>query len=293
MAQLTQNATQVLRELLLQPDGIPPYAEEAVRLALSQVDDHHRQMSELLALAAHRQRRDDDDHRQQKEEQEEAARRRRRRRQDQTEQQQDGGGEQDDNGEEEDEGAAGAGRRAPANDAEDDAAAAAAAPSASQQQQQQQAAAAAPDWQRHPELAGAVLIHHEAIMRLKRVLLTYCKVRSDRLVSLWWQARRLPESVSQNLSPSERQFFREYDAAMRRHMGHGPGGLREDLTLDAHPPRDAVLTVRVLRAHGAVRTASSSSVPLVRGSVHCLALGEAEPLIRLGVLEALDGGGGV
>jgi TolA-binding protein len=271
MAQLTQNATHVLRELLLQPDGIPPYAEEAVRLALSQVDDHHRQMASLLALAAHRQQR-------QRQEEEEEQQKERRQRRDQQ-----GDGDGDDGGE-----AGGAAARGPGAD---DAADNADAPSSQQQPQQQQQQQPL-DWQRHPELAGAVLIHHEAIMRLKRVLLTYCKVRSDRLVSLWWQARRLPESVSQNLSPSERQFFREYDAAMRRYMGHGPGGLREDLTLDAHPPRDAVLTVRVLKDHGAVRTASSSSVPLVRGSVHCLALGEAEPLIRLGVLEALDNGGG-
>jgi TolA-binding protein len=273
MAQLTQNATHVLRELLLQPDGIPPYAEEAVRLALSQVDDHHRQMASLLALAAHRQQRQ----RQEEEEQQQQQKERRRQRRDQQ-----GDGDDEDGGEA---GAREAGADAATDNAADPAADNADAPSSQQQQQP-------PDWQRHPELAGAVLIHHEAIMRLKRVLLTYCKVRSDRLVALWWQARRLPEGVSQNLSPSERQFFREYDAAMRRYMGHGPGGLREDLTLDAHPPRDAVLTVRVLKDHGAVRTASSSSVPLVRGSVHCLALGEAEPLIRLGVLEALDSGGG-
>jgi hypothetical protein len=296
MAQLTQHATQLVRELLLQP-GIPPFGEEAMRLALSQVQDHHHQMGELLALAAHRQRRQQR-HEAEEREAQEADKARRRRQQEQAasrrdQQQEDGGGQ----------GAAAAAAAAAAEEEEEEEGGAAATqrdapPSAAPSQQQQPppedadanaaSAAAAPDWQRHPELAGAVLIHHEAIMRLKRVLLTYCKVRADRLAAVWWQGRRLPEAVSQNLSPAERQFFREHDAAMRRYMGRGPGGLREDLTLDAHPPRDAVLAVRVLRDHGAVRTSTSSSVPLVRGSVHCLALGEAEPLIRLGVLEALD-----
>jgi len=297
MAQLTQHATQLVRELLLQP-GIPPYSEEAIRLSLSQVEDHHRQMSELLALASRRQREEEGE----AERQRQRRARRRRPRQQQEEDEPEGGAgprqqqeeqptrrdqqQQQQDGQEEapdETAAAAAAARGDGGGGGGDGDPADAAPSASQQQ-----GAAPPDWQRHPELAGAVLIHHEAIMRLKRVLLTYCKVRSDRLVALWWAGRRLPEAAARNLSPSERQFFREHDAAMRRYMGHGPGGLREDLTLDAHPPRDAVLAVRVLRDHGAVRTAASSSVPLVRGSVHCLAPGEAEPLIRLGVLEALD-----
>jgi hypothetical protein len=249
MSQLSTPATQLLRELSLQP-GIPPYAEEAMRLSLSQVDDHHRQIGELLALAS-------------REAAAAAAAGKR-----------DADADADADADPDADADADADRAPPADadaanaDADDQ-------PSTAPQQQQP------PDWQRHPELAGAVLIHHEAIMRLKRVLLSYCRVRASRLASQWWRARRLPADVAGNLSPAERAFFRDYDAAMRRFMG------LDDLTLDQHPPRDAVVACRVLRDHGAVRTAASSSVPLLRGSVHLLATAEAEPLLRLGVLQAL------
>jgi hypothetical protein len=227
MSTLSTAATHLLRELSLQP-GIPPYAEEAMRLTLSQIDDHHRQVGELLALASR-------------------------------------------------EAAAAAAKQGDSADAAD----ADAVDDAPSTTDPTPSTTAPPDWQRHPELAGAVLIHHEAIMRLKRVLLAYCRVRASRLVAQWWASRRLPGDVAANLSPSERAFFRDHDAAMRKFMG------LDDLTLDQHPPRDAVVACRVLRDHGAVRTASSSSVPLMRGSVHLLATSEAEPLLRLGVLQAL------
>lgn len=36
--------------------------------------------------------------------------------------------------------------------------------------------AAAVDWQQHPEHTGAIVVHHETILKLKRILLTYMYV---------------------------------------------------------------------------------------------------------------------
>lgn len=57
---------------------------------------------------------------------------------------------------------------------------------------------------------------------------------------------------------------------------------------DLMPPRDAAVRVRVLQNHGTLSTSASAKVDLVKGSVHSLARGEAEHLIRMGVLQALD-----
>lgn len=41
------------------------------------------------------------------------------------------------------------------------------------QQPQGQDADDAVDWHEHPEHAGAIVVHHETILKLKRILLTY------------------------------------------------------------------------------------------------------------------------
>lgn len=41
------------------------------------------------------------------------------------------------------------------------------------QQQQGQDTDDQVDWQQHPEHAGAIVVHHETILKLKRILLTY------------------------------------------------------------------------------------------------------------------------
>lgn len=41
------------------------------------------------------------------------------------------------------------------------------------QQQQGQDTDDPVDWQQHPEHAGAIVVHHETILKLKRILLTY------------------------------------------------------------------------------------------------------------------------
>jgi len=97
---------------------------------------------------------------------------------------------------------------------------------------------APPSWDQHPETAAAVIVHHESILRLKRVLLAYTcvpmlprvcprplrtrrteglgparagaharrrKERRNRIKQLRWQQRSLPACVAPNLSPAEKE----------------------------------------------------------------------------------------
>ncbi|WIA39145.1 hypothetical protein OEZ86_005273 [Tetradesmus obliquus] len=138
------------------------------------------------------------------------------------------------------------------------------------------------------EDAGAIIVYHETILKLKRILLNYMRMRADCLIRVRWQQRMLRAEVAENTSPAESEFFKEYDKALNEYMGTGENGIGMDLTLDLTPPKDANVRVMVLRDHGSITFSHSASVPLVKGSVHNLKCSEAEHLVRLGVLQVLD-----
>ncbi|GBF89021.1 hypothetical protein Rsub_01520 [Raphidocelis subcapitata] len=141
------------------------------------------------------------------------------------------------------------------------------------------------DWAQYPEAAAAVVIYHELIMKVKRILLVYLKMRADVICDMRWEQRRCPKDLS---VLQEKQFAEAYDRALNNYMGFGDAGIRMDLTTDLHPPKDACVKVRVLRSHGSMALSHSAKVSLVKGSVHNMQCSEAEPLIRKGVLQVLD-----
>eukprot|EP00878_Enallax_costatus_P042442 GHUV01049806.1.p1 GENE.GHUV01049806.1~~GHUV01049806.1.p1 ORF type:complete len:142 (+),score=33.32 GHUV01049806.1:364-789(+) len=67
---------------------------------------------------------------------------------------------------------------------------------------------AAVDWTNSPEHAGAIVVHHETILKLKRILLTYMKMRQDCLINVRWAQRMLKADVRENMSPQEQQVGR-------------------------------------------------------------------------------------
>jgi hypothetical protein len=212
------------------------------------------------------------------------------------------------------------------------------------------AASGAVDWAQYPEAAAAVVIYHELIMKIKRILLVYMcvsacaglrawgpkgggegdnsfgslrapspiqphtqhttqhnttqhnttqhnttqhnttkqrsKMRADVICAMRWEQRRVPKDLP---VVHEKAFADAYDRALAAYMGFGSGGIAMDLTTDLHPPKDACVKVRVLRSHGSIALSHSARVPLVKGSVHSMQCSEAEPLIRKGVLQVLDG----
>lgn len=144
-------------------------------------------------------------------------------------------------------------------------------------------------WEATPDTASTLVIHHESILRNKRLLLAYANVRMRRIVELRWkQGRVLRPDQNLQLCQAERDFFRAYDKLLLGYMNDSPGGTYLDLTLDSQPPKDPLVEVHVLRDHGEVMFSHPGAVRLMKGTVHLLPREEAEPLILEGILEQMD-----
>ncbi|KAK9806721.1 hypothetical protein WJX72_000554 [[Myrmecia] bisecta] len=143
------------------------------------------------------------------------------------------------------------------------------------------------DWSQQPDEAAAVIVHHESILRNKRLLMTYVKERADRIKSLRWRGRSIPEHILPQLSPTEVQYFKTYDRLLTKYMRKGSTGIGMDLTLDARPPGDPNLQVRVVKDYGEMMFSSGRFI-LRRNMVLFLPRHEVESLVREGVLEPIE-----
>ncbi|KAJ9525707.1 hypothetical protein QJQ45_003471 [Haematococcus lacustris] len=113
----------------------------------------------------------------------------------------------------------------------------------------------------NPADSVALVIHHESMIRNKRLLLSYMLQRMDRLKAVRWKHRQLPGSVSEACSPQERE--------------------------ECQPPRDNAVHVRVLKDAG-VRLFSFGRLALHEGALIKLPVDEAEPLIAAGLVHLHD-----
>ncbi|KAJ9527221.1 hypothetical protein QJQ45_025502 [Haematococcus lacustris] len=138
----------------------------------------------------------------------------------------------------------------------------------------------------NPADSVALVIHHESMIRNKRLLLSYMLQRMDRLKTVRWKHRQLPGSVSEACSPQEREFYRAYDKLLTKYMSHHEG-VGHDLTLECQPPRDNAVHVRVLKDAG-VRLFSFGRLALHEGALIKLPVDEAEPLIAAGLVHLHD-----
>lgn len=102
-----------------------------------------------------------------------------------------------------------------------------------------------------------------------------------RLISdLQWQKGELPSDMNEELSPAEFEFAKSHSTAIKIHEGL-------DLIIDALPPRDPEVTVRVLQDLGNIRFRTGSA-SLSKGSVHVLPGDEAARFINQGYFENVD-----
>lgn len=140
-----------------------------------------------------------------------------------------------------------------------------------------------------PAAAAAVVCHHAAILRSKRLLLNYLNERVERVKALRWRRAVLPERVRAGLSPSETRFFADYDRLLTSICSPATG-VGCDLTAADRPPAAAgEVMVRAVGSGGDVAF-SSGVFRLDPGSVHTLPRAEAEPLLREGVLVEVTAG---
>ena len=136
-------------------------------------------------------------------------------------------------------------------------------------------------------ISAAMETHHFSILRNKKALMIYLNERVKRIQSLRWTLGvGLPDSISENLSHSERDYFTEYSKILNKYMGKKEG-INMNLILDRDPPKEHKVQVRCTKDHGVIYF-KDGVVDLKKDSVHLLRREEAQPLISEGVLEKLD-----
>ncbi|MEW5319186.1 MAG: hypothetical protein WDW38_010353 [Sanguina aurantia] len=140
-------------------------------------------------------------------------------------------------------------------------------------------------WDDHPKEAVTFFVHLQAIKRNKRHLLIYAKERLSRLQRARWMERGLPPALNDAASPQELEFYRDYDKALTTYMGKA-SGIGMDLTLDALPPRDLLVSVKGLKDSGET-IFSFGRYNILKDVQYLLPCSEAEPLIREGLVEEI------
>lgn len=121
-----------------------------------------------------------------------------------------------------------------------------------------------------PATACSVLINHLCMRRNKRCLLSYHRVRTDKLEEMCWSGKdvleegvrqstgdtsaagsRAEDSNQSSLGPEEEEYFRQYGDLLSTYKGQWTD---IDLTGSLEPPQDLFIDVRVLKDAGEVQT---------------------------------------
>ncbi|KAB1218663.1 DNA replication complex GINS protein PSF1 [Morella rubra] len=119
------------------------------------------------------------------------------------------------------------------------------------------------------------LIHHLALVRNKRCLMTYVYSRAEIISSLIWKVGPvLPHEIQEKLSHLEEDYFKKHSAALKSYMSR----LDLDLTVDMVPPKDPYIQVRVLDDIGVVLS-DDKTTNFARHSMHFLKRTDAEQFI--------------
>eukprot|EP00798_Chlamydomonas_sp_ICE-L_P024514 gene24514-10117_t len=141
-------------------------------------------------------------------------------------------------------------------------------------------------WENRPGAAVSLVVHLESIGRNKRLLLAYMLQRMERLKSARWEQRAVPQHMVDMISPQEQDFYRNYDRILTKYMSKADG-IGQDLTLDTKPPKDISIQVKVLRSVGETIFSFGRTI-LTKGHTIFVPSDEAEPMIKSGILEAVD-----
>ncbi|MDI1490666.1 MAG: DNA replication protein psf1 [Ramalina farinacea] len=154
-----------------------------------------------------------------------------------------------------------------------------------------------------PATACSVLINHLCMRRNKRCLLSYHRVRTDKLEEMCWSGKDvLEEGVRQtigdssagvsgagdgtqsSLSPEEEEYVRQYGDMLSTYKGQWTD---IDLTGSLEPPQDLFVDVRVLKDAGEVQT-EYGAITLTKNSQFFVKQGDVERLIAQGYLQKLS-----
>lgn len=139
------------------------------------------------------------------------------------------------------------------------------------------------------EIRPSLKLQKEAILRLKRCLLTYHKVRADRLQDegCWNQD---PELASR-LSPSEAEFLEKYRSLVSKHSQTVLGDPDFWGHKQSRPPvpLDRIQVRALVTQDTPVLLESGTTVQWKQGSLYYLDLTDVQEYIRQGVLAPAQG----
>ncbi|CAG0904851.1 unnamed protein product [Cyprideis torosa] len=134
----------------------------------------------------------------------------------------------------------------------------------------------------------AVHLRHSCLERNRRCLLTYLTTRLSLIRRHRWEfaSSILPEDIRANLCEPETKWLQNYSRSLAQYMASIGGASGLDLTQDLQPPKSVFVEVRCVQEYGEYQLESTGDMVLLRrNSTHLLPRGEAEPLIRQGILE--------
>ncbi|CAG0886911.1 unnamed protein product [Darwinula stevensoni] len=146
---------------------------------------------------------------------------------------------------------------------------------------------------------NAVHLRHSALERSKRCLLAYLFTRLKCLRDMRWDFGSIlpseirfylcePEVICMLISVKlEVQWFQAYSKSLGMYM-HSIGRQGLDLTQNLQPPKSLYIEVRCLEDYGEIETDDGDFLVLRKNSTHFLPRGQAEPLIRQGILEHIS-----
>ncbi len=114
----------------------------------------------------------------------------------------------------------------------------------------------------------------------------YRSTRLDRLNRIaWMSGKTLPDHINENLSQSERSYYKEYLSAIDQlNQDYSVGSSSLDLTVDLTPPKELYIEVRIKKDYGAVMLPESGEVHLQRNTTHLLRRSEVDHLIKQGIV---------
>mmetsp|Transcript_1725 Transcript_1725/g.4911 ORF Transcript_1725/g.4911 Transcript_1725/m.4911 type:complete len:227 (+) Transcript_1725:143-823(+) len=138
-------------------------------------------------------------------------------------------------------------------------------------------------WEQRPEVASSVLIHHQSLLRNKRLLLVYTNMRLERIKDFRWKCGRLPQVTQEKLGAPEREFVKSYEKLLAKYQKQA--GVQ--LTVGFTPPSENLIKVRVIEDLGTMEFDYLGEADLQPGTVHLLPFEDAERLIMEGKLEHL------
>jgi len=128
-------------------------------------------------------------------------------------------------------------------------------------------------------ISCSVVVHHNALLRNKRILCAYHRYRMDVLEDNRWEKGPLLSDFARNkLSSQEQLYFENYSKLLNEYMRD----IDVEITANLAPPKELKQEITVVANVGDVQTSSGSSMQLLRNTRQFVNVNDVETLLRNG-----------